>query len=80
MTQAVARLMIERLRKPWFLPTSGADAATRKNFGHGVGRGETLAFAGHNDVVPAGDVDRWINCRLSLRIRDECCSVAALRI
>lgn len=30
----------------------------------------TLAFAGHTDVVPAGDVDRWINPPFEPTIRD----------
>ena len=32
--------------------------------------GETLAFAGHTDVVPAGDADRWINPPFEPTIRD----------
>jgi acetylornithine deacetylase/succinyl-diaminopimelate desuccinylase-like protein len=37
----------------------------------GVARqGETLAFAGHTDVVPAGDADRWINPPFEPTIRD----------
>ncbi|WP_348257558.1 M20/M25/M40 family metallo-hydrolase, partial [Salmonella enterica] len=34
------------------------------------GRCETLAFAGHTDVVPAGYVDRWINPPFEHTIRD----------
>ncbi|WP_343463574.1 succinyl-diaminopimelate desuccinylase [Pantoea sp.] len=34
------------------------------------GHGETLAFAGHTDVVPPGDANRWINPPFEPTIRD----------
>lgn len=34
------------------------------------GQGETLAFAGHTDVVPTGDASRWINPPFEPTIRD----------
>ena len=34
------------------------------------GQGETLAFAGHTDVVPPGDANRWINPPFEPTIRD----------
>ncbi len=41
------------------------DFGDTQNFWAWRGHGETLAFAGHTDVVPAGDADRWINPRLN---------------
>ena len=41
-----------------------------QNFWATRGQGETLAFAGHTDVVPAGDVNRWINPPFEPTIRD----------
>lgn len=40
------------------------------NFWATRGQGETLAFAGHTDVVPPGDVKRWINPPFEPTIRD----------
>lgn len=40
------------------------------NFWAGRGQGETLAFAGHTDVVPTGDANRWINPPFEPTIRD----------
>jgi len=40
------------------------------NFWATRGQGETLAFAGHTDVVPPGDVSRWINPPFEPTIRD----------
>lgn len=40
------------------------------NFWATRGEGETLAFAGHTDVVPAGDANRWINPPFEPTIRD----------
>lgn len=62
-------LMIERLRKIGFT-IEHMDFGDTQNFWAWSGRGETLAFAGHTDVVPAGDVDRWINPPFEPTIRD----------
>ncbi|ECU7442832.1 M20/M25/M40 family metallo-hydrolase, partial [Salmonella enterica subsp. enterica serovar Hadar] len=62
-------LMIERLRKIGFT-IEHMDFGDTQNFWAWRGRGETLAFAGHTDVVPAGDVDRWINPPFEPTIRD----------
>ncbi|MBM7344133.1 succinyl-diaminopimelate desuccinylase [Pantoea coffeiphila] len=40
------------------------------NFWAWRGQGETLAFAGHTDVVPTGDANRWINPPFEPTIRD----------
>lgn len=40
------------------------------NFWAWRGQGETLAFAGHTDVVPTGDASRWINPPFEPTIRD----------
>lgn len=40
------------------------------NFWAWRGTGETLAFAGHTDIVPAGDANRWINPPFEPTIRD----------
>lgn len=40
------------------------------NFWAWRGEGETLAFAGHTDVVPTGDADRWITPPFEPAIRD----------
>lgn len=40
------------------------------NFWAWRGEGETLAFAGHTDVVPTGDASRWINPPFEPTIRD----------
>ncbi|WP_455813987.1 succinyl-diaminopimelate desuccinylase [Pseudomonas graminis] len=40
------------------------------NFWAWRGEGETLAFAGHTDVVPTGDANRWINPPFEPTIRD----------
>ncbi|MEN4769433.1 succinyl-diaminopimelate desuccinylase [Duffyella gerundensis] len=40
------------------------------NFWAWRGEGETLAFAGHTDIVPAGDANRWINPPFEPTIRD----------
>ncbi|MCU5774027.1 succinyl-diaminopimelate desuccinylase [Erwiniaceae bacterium BAC15a-03b] len=40
------------------------------NFWAWRGQGETLAFAGHTDVVPTGDASRWINPPFEPAIRD----------
>ncbi len=40
------------------------------NFWATRGQGETLAFAGHTDVVPPGDANRWISPPFEPSIRD----------
>ncbi|MGX9363132.1 succinyl-diaminopimelate desuccinylase [Pantoea ananatis] len=40
------------------------------NFWATRGEGETLAFAGHTDIVPPGDASRWINPPFEPTIRD----------
>ncbi|QZY95887.1 succinyl-diaminopimelate desuccinylase [Pantoea dispersa] len=40
------------------------------NFWATRGQGETLAFAGHTDVVPPGDANRWISLPFEPSIRD----------
>ena len=61
--------MIERLRAIGFT-VERMDFGDTQNFWAWRGRGETLAFAGHTDVVPAGDADRWINPPFEPTIRD----------
>ena len=61
--------MIERLRAVGFT-VERMDFGDTQNFWAWRGKGETLAFAGHTDVVPAGDVDRWINPPFEPTIRD----------
>lgn len=61
-------LMIERLRAIGFT-VERMDFGDTQNFWAWRG-GETLAFAGHTDVVPAGDADRWINPPFEPTIRD----------
>lgn len=65
-------LMIERLRAIGFT-VEPMDFGDTQNFWAWRGHGETLAFAGHTDVVPAGDADRWINPLFEPTIRDGCC-------
>ncbi|SQI96472.1 N-succinyl-L,L-diaminopimelate desuccinylase [Klebsiella oxytoca] len=62
-------LMIERLRAIGFT-VEPMDFGDTQNFWAWRGRGETLAFAGHTDVVPSGDADRWINPPFEPTIRD----------
>ena len=62
-------LMIERLRAIGFT-IEPMDFGDTQNFWAWRGHGETLAFAGHTDVVPAGDADRWINPPFEPTIRD----------
>ena len=61
--------MIERLRAIGFT-VERMDFGDTQNFWAWRGQGETLAFAGHTDVVPAGDADRWINPPFEPTIRD----------
>ena len=62
-------LLIERLRAIGFT-VERMDFGDTQNFWAWRGQGETLAFAGHTDVVPAGDADRWINPPFEPTIRD----------
>lgn len=65
-------LMIERLRAIGFT-IEPMDFGDTQNFWAWRGHGETLAFAGHTDVVPAGDADRWINPRSNRPSATGCC-------
>nr|WP_024965329.1 succinyl-diaminopimelate desuccinylase [Pantoea sp. IMH] len=62
-------ILIERLRALGFTiePMHIGDT---QNFWAWRGQGETLAFAGHTDVVPTGDASRWINPPFEPTIRD----------
>ena len=62
-------ILMERLRALGFTiePMNIGDT---QNFWAWRGEGETLAFAGHTDVVPAGDANRWINPPFEPTIRD----------
>lgn len=71
-------LMIERLRAIGFT-VEAMDFGDTQNFWAWRGQGETLAFAGHTDVVPAGDADRWINPPFEPTIRDGMLFAAARR-
>ena len=62
-------IIIERLKALGFTiePMHIGDTL---NFWAWRGQGETLAFAGHTDVVPTGDASRWINPPFEPTIRD----------
>lgn len=62
-------LLIDRLRAIGFTIES-MDSGDTQNFWAWRGTGETLAFAGHTDVVPTGDIERWINPPFDPVIRD----------
>ncbi|HBV38573.1 MAG TPA: succinyl-diaminopimelate desuccinylase [Erwinia sp.] len=62
-------LMIERLKALGFT-VELMNIGDTQNFWAWRGEGETLAFAGHTDVVPAGDANRWINPPFEPTIRD----------
>ncbi|MEI2267241.1 succinyl-diaminopimelate desuccinylase [Erwinia sp. CGal63] len=62
-------VMIERLKALGFT-VELMNIGDTQNFWAWRGEGETLAFAGHTDVVPAGDANRWINPPFEPTIRD----------
>ena len=62
-------LLTERLRAAGFT-IEAMDFGDTQNVWAWRGQGETLAFAGHTDVVPPGDADRWINPPFEPTIRD----------
>lgn len=72
-------IMIERLQAIGFT-VERMDFADTQNFWAWRGQGETLAFAGHTDVVPPGDTDRWINPPLNRPFVMVCYSGAARQI
>lgn len=71
-------LLIERLQAVGFT-VEPMNIGDTQNFWAWRGTGETLAFAGHTDVVPAGDVERWINPPFEPTIRDGMLFAAARR-
>ena len=62
-------LLIERLEAAGF-HIETMNFGDTQNFWATRGQGETLAFAGHTDVVPPGDANRWINPPFEPTIRD----------
>ncbi|TDS70215.1 succinyldiaminopimelate desuccinylase [Pantoea sp. PNA 14-12] len=62
-------LLIARLQAIGF-HTETMNIDDTLNFWATRGEGETLAFAGHTDVVPPGDASRWINPPFEPTIRD----------
>jgi succinyl-diaminopimelate desuccinylase len=69
-------LMIERLRAIGFT-IEPMDFGDTQNFWAWRGQGETLAFAGHTDVVPSGDATAGSTRRLNRPFAMACCLVAA---
>ncbi|HBK4607442.1 succinyl-diaminopimelate desuccinylase [Serratia marcescens] len=63
------QLMIERLQAIGFI-VEAMDFEDTQNFWAWRGEGQTLAFAGHTDVVPTGDEKRWDNPPFEPAIRD----------
>lgn len=72
-------LLIDRLQAIGFKIEQMNFGDTR-NFWATRGEGETLAFAGHTDVVPPGEARHWINPLLNRRSVTVCCLVVAQRI
>ncbi|HGM5003503.1 TPA: succinyl-diaminopimelate desuccinylase [Serratia marcescens] len=63
------QLMIDRLQAIGFT-VEAMDFEDTQNFWAWRGEGQTLAFAGHTDVVPTGDEKRWDNPPFEPAIRD----------
>ena len=63
------QLMIDRLQAIGFT-VEAMDFEDTQNFWAWRGEGQTLAFAGHPDVVPTGDEKRWDNPPFEPAIRD----------
>lgn len=63
------QLMIDRLQAIGFT-VEAMDCEDTQNFWAWRGEGQTLAFAGHTDVVPTGDEKRWDNPPFEPAIRD----------
>lgn len=63
------QLMIDRLQAIGFT-VEEMDFEDTQNFWAWRGEGQTLAFAGHTDVVPTGDEKRWDNPPFEPAIRD----------
>lgn len=63
------QLMIDRLQAIGFT-VEAMDFEDTQNFWAWRGKGQTLAFAGHTDVVPTGDEKRWDNPPFEPAIRD----------
>ncbi|HCD2061462.1 TPA: succinyl-diaminopimelate desuccinylase [Serratia marcescens] len=63
------QLMIDRLQAIGFT-VEAMDFEDTQNFWAWRGEGQTLAFAGHTDVVPTGDETRWENPPFEPAIRD----------
>ncbi|ASM13229.1 succinyl-diaminopimelate desuccinylase [Serratia marcescens] len=63
------QLMIDRLQAIGFT-VEAMDFEDTQNFWAWRGEGQTLAFAGHTDVVPTGDDKRWDNPPFEPAIRD----------
>lgn len=62
-------ILIDRLKAIGFTVET-INAGDTKNFWAWRGQGETLAFAGHTDVVPPGDPSHWMTPPFEPVIRD----------